>query len=361
MADNDDSKHDHTGAVVFGGLVVAGGAITALILLNRSKPIAVNLCPGANLIIEDSASGALVLVDSTKVIHPISAAGVAACKYCTDSTHKYTVDDATFKTILATCTVGPPVPDAGPCPAGPVCSPPGDPWVTWWQSHHPGDGARESVSIYYDLLGHPPVFNGDSTYPYGIWLIEAAGQGCGAYGMSPLQGISFRIISDSACEFFSKIDKAAGGSASMGCNGSFPSLCGGCSCAFLGKCSPVAWLTAAGAQVLGHPFTPTSSDFTTYWISGARLCNTLVSAWMNATQHVLINSTDFANRIAAQAASATPPWGTTVAAADVFVPSALHAADFVPSTLHAGALAGGARLGPGSGTPFALESASGII
>jgi hypothetical protein len=188
--------------------------------------------------------------------------------------------------------------------------PSSDPWLAWWTTA-PQD-EREAVSVFWALLERVPTFAGDQSYPIAVMQDGESGSDgyCNATEYADpgdaIQYVGFRIISDQACEFFSDIDRAVGGPGSGG---------GGNDCQGSAYGDHATWLAAAGARVLGRPWSPNAGQLAN-WTQGD-YCGLETPGWTNAVQIVLIESGEFTARIQGMAAGAQPPWGAAMASSMV--------------------------------------------
>ena len=200
----------------------------------------------------------------------------------------------------ATCPPGQHLDASGHC----VPDSTGQTWASWWAAA--SSGHRQAVAIFWDLIVSPPFGDGvqmtlpatGDPFPCNVW-----DQGdCGG----PFDTVGWRIITDRAWQFFNQIDRAAGGSAQQ-CPpfaGEDASVCNGCACSYFGTCTQQHWLGVAGTQILGRPWTTTIT-----WGPGLHsFCNQMVGGWEWEVFINLIQSEEFAARVAEQAAAAAPPW-----------------------------------------------------
>jgi hypothetical protein len=177
---------------------------------------------------------------------------------------------------------------------------------TWWNTAP--TPYRQAVSIFWTLLHRVPTFSGDTTYPIAVMMDAENGTGgfCAATEYaSPgnsIEYVGFRIITDAACEFFSDVNKAAGGSGTGSTTYGSSTACGGTPYG-----NTTAWLSAAGTWIFGSSWTANSGQMAN-WDQGT-YCGMAIPPWANAVQIVLIESAEFSDIIQAQAAGTQPPWG----------------------------------------------------
>jgi len=221
------------------------------------------------------------------------------------------------KTVSPSATPTPtPTPQPGntPTPTSTPTPVPVDPFLAWWGAA-PED-QRQAISVYWCLLGQIPTFAGSSTYPIGEMQNEearASGTLAQCAGMSPIQGVAYRIVTDSQCEFFDVVDSAVGGpGCNPGCAGYGQNPCGaipysGVAGSWPGPSMAANWLAKAVSMLIRTVgWTPTDAQMAN-WVS-AKYCGQTVNAWQNAVIQVGILSAQFTDVIAAMATGSEPPW-----------------------------------------------------